>query len=72
MGLSVPPAPAAHAAGHLKAHSFDFLADLLVPHAAQYSSAKLFAAFAGHIPTSAYNAFYLWMLFVPLSSMLTI
>ena len=54
--LSVPPAPAAHAASDLKARSFDFLADLLVPHAALYSSAELFAAFAGHFPTSAYNA----------------
>ncbi len=54
--LSVPPAPAAHAASDLKARSFDFLADLLVPHAAHYSSAELFAAFAGHFPTSAYNA----------------
>ena len=54
--LSVPPAPAVHAAGDLKARSYDFLADLLTPHAAHYSSAKLFAAFAGHIPTSAYNA----------------
>jgi hypothetical protein len=54
--LSVPPAPAAHAASDLKARSFDFLADLLTPHAALYSSAELFAAFAGHFPTSAYNA----------------
>ena len=54
--LSVPPAPATHAASDLKARSFDFLADLLVPHAAHYSSAELFAAFAGHFPTSAYNA----------------
>jgi hypothetical protein len=52
----VPPAPPVHAAGDLKARSFDFLADLLAPHAALYSSAKLFAAFAGHIPASAYNA----------------
>jgi len=54
--LSVPPAPAVHAASDLKARSFDFLADLLGPHAALYSSAELFAAFAGHFPTSAYNA----------------
>jgi hypothetical protein len=55
--LSVPPAPAVSAAGDLKARSFDFLADLLVSHSALYSSAKLFAAFSGHIPTtSAYNA----------------
>ena len=54
--LSVPPAPAVHATGDLKARSYDFLADLLTPHAAHYSSAELFAAFAGHIPTSAYNA----------------
>ncbi len=54
--LSVPPAPAVSAAGDLKARSFDFLADLLVSHSALYSSAELFAAFSGHIPTSAYNA----------------
>jgi hypothetical protein len=54
--LSVPPAPSVHAPGNLKARSFDFLADLLAPHSALYSSAELFAAFAGHIPTSAYNA----------------
>jgi hypothetical protein len=54
--LSVPPAPAVSAAGDLKARSFDFLADLLVSHSALYSSAELFAAFSGHIPTSSYNA----------------
>ena len=54
--LSVPPAPPVQASSDLKARSFDFLADLLAPHAAHYSSAELFAAFAGHIPTSAYNA----------------
>jgi hypothetical protein len=64
--LSVPPAPPVHAAGDLKARSFDFLADLLAPHSALYSSAlcssalhssaELFAAFAGHIPISACKA----------------
>ena len=54
--LSVPPAPAVSAAGDLKARSFDFLSDLLVSHSALYSSAELFAAFSGHIPTSSYNA----------------
>jgi hypothetical protein len=56
LSLSAPPAPPVHAAGDLKARNFDFLADMLVPHAALYSSAELFAAFAGHIPTSAYDA----------------
>jgi hypothetical protein len=54
--LSVPPAPAVSAAGDLKARSFDFLADLLTSHSGLYSSAELFTAFSGHIPTSAYNA----------------
>jgi hypothetical protein len=54
--LSVPPAPAVSAASDLKARSFDFLADLLISHSGLYSSAELFAAFSGHIPTSAYNA----------------
>jgi hypothetical protein len=54
--LSVPPAPAVSAAGDLKARRFDFLSDLLVSHSALYSSAELFAAFSGHIPTSSYNA----------------
>ena len=54
--LSVPPAPPVHAPGDLKGRSLDFLADLLALHSALYSSAALFAAFAGHIPTSAYNA----------------
>ena len=54
--LSVPPAPAVHAAGDLKARCFDFPADLLAPHAAQCSSAELFAAFAGHVPAGACNA----------------
>jgi hypothetical protein len=54
--VSVPPAPPAHAADDLKARSFHFLADPLAPHSALYSSAKLFAVFAGHVPTSAYNA----------------
>jgi hypothetical protein len=34
--LSVLPAPAVHAVGDLKAHSFDFLADLLASHAGLY------------------------------------
>jgi hypothetical protein len=55
--ILVPPAPPVHAADDLKARtSFDFLADLLAPHAALCSSAKLFAAFAGHMPASACNA----------------
>jgi hypothetical protein len=55
--LSAQPAPPVHAAASdLKAHSFDFLANLLASHATLYRSAELFAVFAGHIPTSAYNA----------------
>jgi hypothetical protein len=54
--LSVPPALPVHAPGNLKARSFDFLADPLAPHSALCSFAELFAAFAGHVPTSAYNA----------------
>ena len=53
--LLVPAAPAVHDAPDLKARCFDFMSDLLLEHAAQYSSAELIAA-CNHIPGSSYNA----------------
>jgi hypothetical protein len=55
IALLVPPAPAVNAASNLKARSFDFLADLLIQHAANYNCSELIAAF-DHIPSSSYNA----------------
>ena len=53
--LLVPTAPAVHNAPDLKARCFDFMSDLLLEHAVQYSSAELIAA-CNHIPGSSYNA----------------
>jgi hypothetical protein len=53
--LLVPTAPAVHDAPNFKARCFDFMSDLLLEHAAQYSSAELTAA-CNHMPGSSYNA----------------
>jgi hypothetical protein len=53
--LLVPTAPAMYDAPDLKARCFDFMSDLLLEHAVQYSSAELIAA-CNHIPGSSYNA----------------
>jgi hypothetical protein len=53
--LLVPTAPAIHDAPDLKARCFDFMSDLLLEHAVQYSSTKLIAV-CNHIPGSTYNA----------------
>jgi hypothetical protein len=53
--LLVPTAPAVHDAPDLKARCFNFMSDLLLEHAVQYSSAELIAA-CNHTPGSSYNA----------------
>ena len=53
--LLVPTAPAVHDAPDLKARCFNFMSDLLLEHAVQYSSAELIAV-CNHIPGSSYNA----------------
>jgi hypothetical protein len=53
--LLAPTAPAVHDAPDFKARCFDFMSDLLLEHAVQYSSAELIAA-CNHIPGSSYNA----------------
>jgi hypothetical protein len=55
IALLVPTAPAVHDAPDLKAHCFNFMSDLLLEHAVQYSSAELIAT-CNHIPGSSYNA----------------
>jgi hypothetical protein len=53
--LVVPTAPHVHASTDLKAHCFEYLANLLLEHSSLYSSNELIATFE-HIPGSTYNA----------------